>query len=126
MKAGLPQLRLKFFRAPFLTPKDLVLRAAVFCALFLLAHVAGLRESTSFLSGTVPSPDTSWQHAAFLGSVYILLYFAFVLLVPILLLAAIFSAVWRRVSSVRRRIVKRDAPDVRENQVRAAESRHLS
>jgi len=79
----------RFGRAKFLTPKDFLLRAAVITAFFLIAHLAGLREYTSFLSGTVASPDMGWQQAAFFGLVYLILYFAFVLLVPILLLAAL-------------------------------------
>lgn len=78
----------RFGRAEFLTPKDFLLRAAVIGVFFLVAHLAGLREYTSFLSGTVPSPDMGWQRAAFFGLVYLILYFTFVLLVPILLIAA--------------------------------------
>lgn len=78
----------RFGRAQFLTPKDFLLRAAVITGFFLIAHLAGLREYTSFLSGTVASPDMGWQQAAFFGLVYLILYFAFVLFVPILLLAA--------------------------------------
>ena len=77
-----------FGRAKFLTPKDFLLRAATITGFFLIAHLAGLREYTSFLSGTVASPDMGWQQAAFFGLVYLFLYFAFVLLVPILLIAA--------------------------------------
>ena len=79
----------RFGRAKFLTPKDFLLRAVTIIVFFLIAHFAGLREYTSFLSGTVPSPDMGWQQAAFFGLVYLILYFAFVLLVPILLLAAL-------------------------------------
>src|SRR5205809_83321 len=57
--------------------------------LFLVAHLAGLRGYTSFLSGTVPSPATGWKLTVFFGLIYLVLYFAFVLLVPVLLLAAL-------------------------------------
>jgi hypothetical protein len=79
----------RFVRAEFLSPKDLLLRAAAIALAFLIAHLAGLREYTSFPSGTVPSPDMGWQQAASGGLVYLILYFAFVLLAPILVIAAI-------------------------------------
>jgi len=56
--------------------------------LFLVAHGAGLREYTSFLSGTAPSPDIGWKLTIFFGLLYLVFYFALVLFVPILLLAA--------------------------------------
>jgi hypothetical protein len=82
----------EWLRADFLSPKDLVLRALSISILFLVVHVTGLRDHTAFLCGTLADPTMSWQWAAFLGCTYLLLYFAFVLLVPILLLAAAASA----------------------------------
>ena len=79
----------RLWRAEFCSPKDFVRRAAVIAFLFLLAHLAGLSEYTSFLSGTVPSPDTGWKLTIFFGLIYLVLYFAFVPLAPILLLAAL-------------------------------------
>ena len=78
----------RFVRAEFLSSKDFLVRAATIAIVFLIAHVAGLREYTSFLSGTLPSSDMGWQQAAFGGLVYLILYFACVLLVPILVIAA--------------------------------------
>jgi len=83
------QCCVRLWRAEFCSPKDFVRRAAVIAFLFLVAHLAGLSEYTSFLSGTVPSPDTSWKLTIFFGLIYLVLYFAFVLLAPILLLAAL-------------------------------------
>ncbi len=79
----------RFGRAEFLSPKDLLLRAAAIAVFFLIAHLTGLREDTSFLSGTVSAPDLGWRQTAFGGLIYLILYFAFVLLAPILLLAAL-------------------------------------
>ncbi len=83
-------------RAGFLSPTDLAVRAIVLSALFGLAHWAGLREHTTFLSGTLADPSMRWEWAAFLGCTYLALYFAFVLLVPILLLAAAASTAAHR------------------------------
>jgi hypothetical protein len=41
----------------------------------------------------------SWQWVAFLGTLYLLLYFAFILLVPVLLLAAAILFLTRRSGS---------------------------
>ncbi len=85
-------------RTGFLSPLDLLARAVVLSALFGLAHLAGLREHTTFLSGTLADPRMAWGWAAFLGCTYLVLYFAFVLLVPILLLAAVLSLAIHRLS----------------------------
>jgi len=81
----------------FLSPTDLIARAIVLSALLGIAHLAGLREHTTFLSGTLADPAMGWGWAAFLGGIYLVLYFAFVLLVPVLLLAAVASAAVHRV-----------------------------
>jgi hypothetical protein len=95
MNSNLFQHCRRFVRADFLGPKDFLLRATAIAVLFLVAHLAGLREYTSFLSGTVPSPDMGWQQAAFGGLVYLILYFAFVLLVPMLVIAALLQILFR-------------------------------
>jgi hypothetical protein len=56
--------------------------------LFLIAHLAGLREFTSVLNGTVGSTGVAPDTAALLGLGYIGLYLMFVLAVPVLVLAA--------------------------------------
>ena len=83
-----------FWRAPFLGPRYLIQLAFLVSILFAAAQLAGLREFTSILNGTVGSVGMSWQFAAFLGFVYLGLYLAFVLLAPILVLAAGLLAVW--------------------------------
>jgi len=97
-----PALRARFsslWRAEFLSPKDMVRHAVIIAVLYLVVHLAGLREFTSILNGTMGSPELGWTVSAFLGLAYIFAYLAFVLLVPILLLAATFLAVWKRLSS---------------------------
>jgi hypothetical protein len=85
-----------FQRAEFLSPRDLLQRALGLSGLFLLAHLAGLREFTSVLNGTIGSVAAGWKLSGFLALIYILLYLAFVILVPVLVLAAMILAVGKR------------------------------
>jgi hypothetical protein len=85
-----------FQRAEFLSAKDLLQRAGVISVLFLVAHLAGLREFTSVLNGTIGSVAAGWKFSGFLALIYILLYLAFVILVPVLILAAIILMVWQQ------------------------------
>ncbi|HTY87446.1 MAG TPA: hypothetical protein VMB80_08280 [Candidatus Acidoferrum sp.] len=85
-----------FRRAEFLSARDLWQRAVAISALFLLAHLAGLREFTSVLNGTVGSTAVDARLGIFLAAFYILLYLAFVVLVPVLILAAMILAIWQR------------------------------
>ena len=86
----------QWWRADFLSPKDLVKRAMLIGVGFAIAHWMGLREFTSVLNGTTGSVDMSWQAAAFRGLIYIVLYLALILLVPTLLLAAVIIAAARK------------------------------
>jgi hypothetical protein len=81
-------------RAKAFSPKDLVLRAVFIAALYLAARLAGLHEFATFLSGTAPVTTLSWQWVAFLGMAYLIVHFAFLLLAPILLIAAALVAAW--------------------------------
>jgi hypothetical protein len=85
-----------FRRAEFLSPKDLLQRAVAISLLFLVVHLAGFREFTSVLNGTIGSVAVGWKLSGFLALIYILLYLAFVILVPVLILAAMILAVWQR------------------------------
>jgi len=85
-----------FRRAEFLSPKDLLQRAGAISVLFLVVHLAGLREFTSVLNGTIGSVAAGWKLSSFLALIYILLYLAFVILVPVLVLAALMLMVWQR------------------------------
>lgn len=85
-----------FQRAEFLSPKDMLQRAIAISGLFLLVHLAGFREYTSILNGTIGSLALGWNFSAFLAVFYIVLYLAFVILVPVLILAAVILMVWQR------------------------------
>ena len=63
---------------------------------FAVAHVCGLREYTSFLNGTSGPAGMDWETSALLGVTYVLLYLAFVLLVPTMLLAAVLLRCWQK------------------------------
>jgi hypothetical protein len=79
-----------------LSARDLLQRALGVSVLFLLAHLAGLREFTSVLNGTVGSVAAGWKLSGFLALIYLLLYLASVILVPVLVLAALILMVWQR------------------------------
>ena len=85
-----------FRRAEFLSVRDLLQRAGAIGVLFLAAHLAGLREFTSVLNGTAGSTVVNVKLGAFLAVIYILLYLAFVILVPVLVLAAMILAFGQR------------------------------
>ncbi len=64
-------------------PKLYLRLAAMLSALFIIGHVAGLRRSTAIISGTLPSTEVE----LFFGVLYVLCWFAFVLVAPVLALA---------------------------------------
>ena len=70
--------------------------AVLLAVLFIIAHVAGLRQFTSILNGTNGSTTLDWQTAAFFGVVYIFVYLGFVIAVPVLILAAGILKIWQR------------------------------
>ena len=80
----------------FLSAKDLVRRAAVLSIVYLVAQFIGLREFTTVLTGTAGSVKLGWGMSAFLGLLYLCIYLAFVLLVPMLLIAATLLALYRK------------------------------
>jgi hypothetical protein len=86
------------WRAELFSPKDFLRRAVVVAIIFLAVHIAGLREYTCILNGTVGSVELGRGMSAFLGLAYVFAYLGLVLLVPILLLAAAMLAGWKRLS----------------------------
>jgi hypothetical protein len=72
--------------------------AGLLLALFLVANLAGMRQFTSVLNGTVGSTSLDWQTASFLGAAYVMVYLAFVLGAPILIIAAGILSLWRRIA----------------------------
>ncbi|HXU79529.1 MAG TPA: hypothetical protein VN794_23315 [Methylomirabilota bacterium] len=79
------------------SPMSFIRLALLLALMFGLAHLAGLREFTTMLNGTMANVEVGWRMSVFLGTVYILAYLGFVLLVPTLLLAAVFLKIAERV-----------------------------
>ncbi len=75
-------------RAPVLSPRGFAARAALIALVYTLLHLAGLREYASILSGTAPTGDPNDYLAMALGMTYVLVHLAFVLIAPVLVLAA--------------------------------------
>ncbi len=70
------------------SPRGFLLRALLLAIFFGAVHAAGWREHTTFLSGTAVSTDTSLNVSVVFGLIYMIAYFGFVLITPILILAA--------------------------------------
>lgn len=77
-----------WIRSPFLSPAGLLVRAAGLTLLYWALHLVGLRDYATVLSGGLPSADASPHVAPILGVVYVLSYFAWVIMVPVLVLAS--------------------------------------
>lgn len=101
MKTMLTRIR-RWLRADFLSPKDLVRHAALVVLLFAVAHAAGWRQFTSIISGTMAEPRLGPDVCALLGSGYAALYFATMVLAPILLIAAGLLKLWEIIEQRRR------------------------
>ena len=74
---------------PLFSPGGFAARAALILAVYLLAHLAGLRDSTSILSGTTPQGAYPAAVERIFALVYILAYLGAVMLAPVLLIAAV-------------------------------------
>ena len=85
---------MQLIRAELFSPKGFLIRALLICLAFLVCHLAGLREFTTFLSGTTATSTFAWS--VVLGVTYIFLYLAFTLGVPILIFASGFLALYNR------------------------------
>ncbi|HLX69154.1 MAG TPA: hypothetical protein VKV04_05950 [Verrucomicrobiae bacterium] len=97
MSKFFPQRTSRLARGSIASPLYLLEWAALLTVLFVIVQLAGLRDFTSVLNGTVGSTHLSWQTASFLGAAYIFVYLGFVLVVPILLLAAGILKIWQRI-----------------------------
>jgi hypothetical protein len=84
-----------------LSPRGFFATAAILALAFGACSLAGLREDTTFLSGT-PNGG-SWPATVGRGVLYLYAYFGFVLLAPILCLAAALLGLWRRFGPKRER-----------------------
>ena len=72
----------------FSSPIGLVIRALLLALFYGVCELAGGREHTTFLSGTAVSSDRDVMASVVYGATYLAAYFGFVLVTPILLLAA--------------------------------------
>jgi len=86
----------RYWRADVFSPRGFLLRAAIIGVVFLALHLAGLRDYTSVLNGTAGSAAAGWKISVVLGVSYLIFYLAFVLVVPMLILAAGILALWQR------------------------------
>jgi hypothetical protein len=86
-------------KADAFSPTAFVVRALILSLVFGISELAGLREYTTFLSGTSANLNVSWQTAATLGLIHLLLYVAFILLVPVSLITAGLLAVLKQRAS---------------------------
>jgi hypothetical protein len=80
----------------FFSAKYLLLRALAIVILFASVHLAGLREYTTFITGTTGNAEISWRLSAFYGMTYLTLYMGCVVVAPILILTAILLSIWER------------------------------
>ena len=93
---------------PF-SPTAFVARAVIITVLFCASELGGLREYTTFLSGTSANLNLSWHTAATLGLIHLLLYVAFILLAPVSLITAGLLLLWSRWSR-RSQAINRGTP----------------
>jgi hypothetical protein len=87
MKAIFDFLR-RVWKADTFSPTAFVVRAIIISVCYFACELLGLREYTTFLSGTTGNPNMSMQTAGTLGLIHLLFYVGFILLVPIFLITA--------------------------------------
>lgn len=83
------------FKARFFSAAGFFYRAVLIVIVFGLLHLAGLREYTSFITGT-----SSGNVADILGMAYFLFYSLSVFVTPILVIASGFMLIFRRIACV--------------------------
>ncbi len=84
----------RVWQADAFSPTAFVARAIIIAVCYSVSELVGLREYTTFLSGTSANLNVSWQTAATLGLIHLLLYVAFILLVPVSLITAGLLLFW--------------------------------
>ena len=95
MKAVLNCLR-HVWKVETFSPTAFVARAVIITVLFCASELLGLREYTTFLSGTSANVNLNWSLASALGLTHLLLYVGFILLAPVMLIAAGLITAWNR------------------------------
>ncbi len=90
--------RCKRRRFGLLSPAGWLIRAVVLLVLFAAMHLLGWREHTNVFSGTLGLNSTADYLRAIAGGLYVIAWFATVVVAPILLIAAgVFALLlWRR------------------------------
>jgi hypothetical protein len=83
-------------KGPLPSPGYFLEWAGLLMALFLVANLAGMRQFTSVLNGTVGSTSLDWQTASFLGAAYVMVYLVFILGAPTLIIGAGILALLRK------------------------------
>ncbi|MFH1498748.1 MAG: hypothetical protein ABII82_13085 [Verrucomicrobiota bacterium] len=71
--------------APLFSPAGLLVRATLIALAYAVCELSGLREYTTFLSGT---QQGGWTTTVWLGLAHLVAYHAFVVLAPILVIAS--------------------------------------
>ena len=84
----------RLWKAETFSPTAFVIRALVITVLFCISELLGLREYTTFLSGTSGNVNLGWSVTSALGLIHLLLYVGFILLAPVSLLTAGLIAAW--------------------------------
>jgi hypothetical protein len=100
---------MRLFNAKLISPGGFVKLALLIGVAFGLVTCLGWREHTSFLCGTTAVLGMRFEDSALLGTVYLVAYHGFVLLAPILLIAAGILAAHEKWSAVMAR--KRQAEE---------------
>jgi phosphotransferase system glucose/maltose/N-acetylglucosamine-specific IIC component len=89
---------LSCWRADFFSPRGFLIRALLIAAAFAVVQLAGWRDHTSVLAGTVGPSSAGRETSAILGVAYLAAYMAFVIVTPVLLLAAAILTLLERLS----------------------------
>ena len=84
----------RLWKAETFSPTAFVIRALVITVVFCISELLGLREYTTFLSGTSGNVNLGWSVTSALGLIHLLLYVGFILLAPVSLLTAGLIAAW--------------------------------
>ena len=86
----------RVWKADPFSPTAFIVRAIILAVAYCVVELAGLREYTTFLSGTSANLNMSWHTAATLGLIHLLFYMAFIFVVPISLITAGLLLLWEK------------------------------
>ena len=83
----------RVFGCSSFSPRGFLVDAVLIALVFLACNLAGLKEYTSVICGTSPTGDINNPLVLGLGAFYLFIHFAFVLVAPILVIAAAVFAI---------------------------------